>query len=86
MKHRRNLDREGLEVYLVNLLLAYRPLFQLSGFIIFVYALVVMAFSITISIIAFVVAIFLGLVSYSYQLTLSLAKIGAWLGTIGKNR
>jgi hypothetical protein len=84
MKQRRNLDREGLEVYLLNLLLAYRPIFRISAFIVLIYSVGVMSSSVIVGSVAFVVAIFLGLASYSYHRLLGLAKIGAWVGTIRK--
>ena len=86
MKQKRNLDREGLEVYLLNLLLAYRPIIQLCGLIIFIYGVVMLPGSLSVGSIAFAVAMFHYLVTWSYQLTLYLAKFGAWIGTLGKGR
>jgi hypothetical protein len=86
MTKRRNLDREGLEVYLLNLLLAYRPLFQISGLLLFVTSVVALSFSPFVSVITLGVAICLVILSYSYQAILYLAKFGAWVGTIGKNK
>ncbi|MBI9046408.1 MAG: hypothetical protein JEZ06_18100 [Anaerolineaceae bacterium] len=40
MSKKRDLDREGLEVYLINLLLAFRPYLQIGGFLLLIYALV----------------------------------------------
>lgn len=84
MKQRRNLDREGLEVYLGNLLLAYRSIFQICGLICFVYSIAALSFSVAVGILALVVAFMLGLLSYSYPVTRYTAKVGAWLGTIRK--
>jgi hypothetical protein len=86
MTKRRNLDREGLEVYLLNLLLAYRPLFQISGLLLFVTSIVALSLSPIVGVITLGAAIYLVIISYSYQAILYLAKLGAWLGTIGKNK
>jgi hypothetical protein len=86
MTKRRNLDREGLEVYLLNLLLAYRPLFQISGLLLFVTSIVALSLSPIVGVITLGAAIYLVILSYSYQAILYLAKLGTWLGTIGKNK
>ena len=81
---RRNLDREGLEVYLLNLLLAYRPLFQISGLVCLIFSVAMFSISPITGSLPFIAAVILLLISYSYQATLYLAKLGAWLGTLGK--
>jgi len=85
MSKRRKLDREGLEVYFLNLLLAYRPLLQIGGVLILVYAVISISVSSTVSVIAFVFAIFIFLVTFSYQFALIIAKIGAWIGTLWRS-
>ena len=85
MTKRRNLDREGLEIYLLNLLLAYRPILQISGLLFLITSVVALALSPIGGSIALGVAILLVTLSYSYQATLYLAKVGAWLGTIRVN-
>lgn len=82
MAKRRNLDRESLEVYLLNLLLAYRPIIQISGLLFLMTSVFALSMSPAVGLIALGVAIFLLLVSFSYQATLYLAKLGAWLGTL----
>ena len=82
MSNKRKLDREGLEVYLLNLLLAYRPLLFVSGIFLFFYAIGVITKSFILGVTTFVPPIFLLLLCFSYQLTLSTAKIGAWLLTL----
>ncbi len=84
MKKRRNLDREGLEIYLLNLLLAYRLLLQISGLILLVFAIFAFTISPVAGFITLVRAIFLVSMIYSYQATAYVAKFGAWLGTISK--
>ena len=85
MTKRRNLDREGLEVYLLNLLLAYRPMLQISGLLFLVFSVVALSLSPIVGSIALGMGIFLVTLTNSYQVTLYLAKLGAWLGTLGKN-
>lgn len=85
MTKRRNLDRERLEVYLAHLLLAYRPIFQTSGWVILVYSVVAFLLSPVGGSVAFGVAIFLVLLSSSYEMTVYLAKVGAWIGTLGRH-
>lgn len=81
MNQRRNLKREGLEVYLLYLLLSYHPMFLMSGLLLLIYSLVALSFSPIIGSIFFMGANLLILVSFSYKATLYLAKIGAWIGT-----
>jgi hypothetical protein len=85
MTQRRNLNRESLEVYLLNLLLAYRPMIQISGLLILISSVFALSMSPIVGLITLGVAILLVLVSCSYHATLYLAKIGAWLGTIRMN-
>ena len=83
-KPRRNLDREGLEVYLLNLLLAYRPLLQISGWLLLAYALLALSASLLASAIALGLATLLLITANWYPALLAAAKFGAWLGTIGR--
>ncbi len=82
MSQRKRLDREGLEIYLYNLLMLYRPLLRISAFIIFIYAFVTLNLYPLGSIVAVAVASFLFLLTFSHVLTLHIAKFGAWLGTL----
>ena len=84
MSQRKRLDREGLEFYLLNLLLIYRPLLWVSGVVILLYAIVTFFLYPLGGIIALVAAIFLILITLSFPLTLRVAKLGAWLGTLGE--
>jgi len=76
------LDRDGLEVYLLNLLLAYRPLLFICGIFLLFYAIGVITKSFMVGIAIFLLPIFLLLLCFSYQLTLRTAKFGAWLLTL----
>ena len=82
MSKRHKLDRDGLEVYLLNLLLAYRPLLFVSGIFLFFYAIGMISRSFIAGVVTFLPPIFLLLLCFSYQLTLSTAKFGAWLLTL----
>jgi len=80
---RRNKDKELLEVYLLHLLLAYRPLLRISGIFLFIYALVSLSFS-EIGLFVFWLAILLLALTVSYRFMLYFAKFGAWFGTLWK--
>ena len=82
MSKKRKLDRDGLEVYLLNLLLAYRPLLFVSGIFLFFYAIGILSKSFVVGIAIFLPPIFLLLLCFSYQVTLHTAKFGAWLLTL----
>ena len=82
MPKKHQLDRDGLEVYLLNLLLAYRPLLFVSGIFLFFYASGMISKSFIVGLVIFLPPIFLLLLCFSYQTTLSTAKFGAWLLTL----
>jgi len=82
MPKKHKLDRDGLEVYLLNLLLAYRPLLFVSGIFLFFYAIGMVSKSFIVGLVTFLPPIFLLLLCVSYQITLSTAKFGAWLLTL----
>ena len=82
MSNKRKLDREGLEVYLLNLLLAYRPLLFICGLFLLFYAIGVITKSFILGVTTFVPPVFLLLLCFSYHLALSTAKFGAWLLTL----
>jgi len=84
MPQRKRLNRESLEFYLLNLLMLYRPLLQISVVIIFFYAIATLNFYPLGSIVAVSVANFLLLLTFSQALSLHIAKFGAWLGTLNK--
>lgn len=81
MSNRKRLDREGLEIYLLNLLLAYRPLLFICGVFLLFYAIGMFISSLLGGVIALMSAMFLLLLSFSYNLSLQVARLGAWLGT-----
>ena len=82
MSKKRKLDRDGLEVYSLNLLLAYRPLLFVSGIFLLFYAIGVLSKTFMLGLATLLPPIFLLLLCFSYQVTLSTAKFGAWLLTL----
>ena len=82
MPGKRKLDREGLEVYLLNLLLAYRPILFIIGIFLLFYAIGMISRSFLLGIVTFLPPVFLLLLCTSYRLTLGTAKFGAWLLTL----
>jgi len=82
MTKRRNLDRERLEVYLLHLLLAYRPILQITGYLLLFIAIAALFSFPIFSGVSLEVAIFMIFLTTSYQATLLFAKI--W-GLAGNN-
>jgi hypothetical protein len=82
MSNKHKLDRDGLEVYLLNLLMAYRPLLFVCGVFLIFYAIGMISKSFVVGIITFLPPIFLLLLCFSYQAILSTAEFGAWLLTL----
>jgi hypothetical protein len=82
MSNKHKLDRDGLEIYLLNLLMAYRSLLFICGIFLIFYAIGMITKSFIVGILTFLPPIFLLLLCFSYQATLSTAKFGAWLLTL----
>ena len=85
MSNRRRLARERLEIYLVHLLLAFRPLIFVSGVLLLVYAVIAMIANSLAGFASLVPAIFLLLLSNYYNVTLYTARLGAWIATLGRH-
>ena len=85
MSNRRRLARERLEIYLVHLLLAFRPLIFVAGVLLLVYAIIALIVSSLAGFASLVPALFLLLVSSSYNVTLYTARAGAWIATLGRH-
>ena len=82
MSNRRRLARERLEVYLVHLILRYqRPLF-IGGLLLLVYAIATMFTNPLAGNVILLPAIYLFLLSSSYNVVLYSARLGAWIGTL----
>jgi putative effector of murein hydrolase LrgA (UPF0299 family) len=82
MSNRRRLRRESLEVYLVHLIMAYRPLILIFGLLLLAYAIASMFTFPLAGCLASLPAIFLLLLGNSFNLVLFTARLGAWLGTL----
>lgn len=85
MSNRRRLARERLEIYLVHLLLAFRPLILVGGLLLLGYAIIALLYSSTAGFAALLPAIFLLLLGSSYNVTLYTARLGAWIATLGRH-
>jgi hypothetical protein len=82
MFNRRRLRRERLEIYLVYLILAYRPMILIVGLLLLAYAI---ASIFTYPLAGYVIllpAIYLLLLSFTYNVVLYTARLGAWIGTL----
>jgi hypothetical protein len=84
MSNRRRLARERLEIYLVNLLLAYRRLILIFALFMLTYAIVILFINPLLGLVTLLPASYLLLLSNSYNVTLYTARLGAWVGTLGK--
>jgi len=85
MFDRKRLARERLEMYLVHLLLAYRYLILISGLLVLVYAFAIMFTTPLAGIAVLLPAIFLLLLSSSFNVVVYTARLGAWIGTLWRH-
>jgi hypothetical protein len=84
MSNRRRLARERLEIYLVHLLLAYRRLLFIFALFMLAYTVVIMFIKPVLGMISLIPALYLLLLSSSYHVVLYTARLGAWIGTLGR--
>jgi hypothetical protein len=82
----RHTDRERWEVLISTILLAYRPMLFVGGVIFLIYAGVASFVYFVTAGIALGLAAFLFMLVFSDQATFYLARFGAWLATVGKNK
>jgi len=82
MSNRKRLERERLEYYLTYLILAYRHLIFIAGLLLLIYAIAAMTIKLSGSIVVLIPAIYLLLLSNSYNITVYTARLGAWIGTL----
>ena len=85
MSNRRRLARERLEIYLVHLLLAFRPLILISGLLLMAYVFVTVFIYPFAGYVVLVPSVYLILLGSSYNIALYTARLGAWIGTIGRH-
>jgi hypothetical protein len=82
MSYRHRLRRESLEIYLVHLILAYRPLIMVVGLFLLVYAIATM-FRFPLANYAILLpATFLLLLGNSYNVAVYTARLAAWIATL----
>jgi hypothetical protein len=84
MPNRRRLARGWLEIYLVHLFLPYRYLILTSGLFLLLFAVAVVFMDPLAGQITFLPAIYPLLLSNSYFVVLYTARLGAWIGTVGR--
>jgi hypothetical protein len=82
MFNRRRLQCERLEVYLVRLILSYRPLILISGLLLLAYAGFIIFRSWLAGCLLLLPAIFLILLATSYNFVVHTARLGAWMATL----
>jgi hypothetical protein len=81
----RHTDRERLEVLILSMLLAYRPFMFIGGCLFLLYAgLTWMAYPVM-ALISFGLTMFLFSLVLSDQVCLYVARIAAWLKTLGRS-
>lgn len=85
MSNRRRLACERLEIYLVHLLLAYRYLILTCGLLLLFLAITMLIMDARAGAAALLPAVYLLLMSSSYQVVLFTARLGAWIGTLNRN-
>jgi hypothetical protein len=85
MTNRRRLARERLEIYLVHLLLAFRPLILISGLLLLAYVFVTVFIYPLAGYVVLLPAFYMLLLGSSYNVALYTARLGAWIGTIGRH-
>jgi hypothetical protein len=83
--NRRRLRHERLEIYLVHLVMAYRPLILITGLLMLAYASLIMFTHLLASILILMPAIFLLVLYHSFSLLVFTARLLAWLGTLWGN-
>jgi len=85
MSNRRRLARERLEIYLVHLILMYRRITLIVGLLLLAYGVTTIFVNRIAGFAALFPAIFLLLVSNSYNAVVYTARFGAWIATLWRN-
>jgi hypothetical protein len=84
MSNRKRLAREKLEIYLVYLILAYRRLALICGALLLVYGALILQASPLAGAVSLALAGFTLLLNSSFRAVQLTARLGAWLGTLGR--
>ena len=85
MSNRRRLRRETLEIYLVHLILAYRPLILIVGLLLLAYAIATMFTFPPAGYVILLPATYLLLLGNSFNMVRCTARLGAWLATLWRH-
>ena len=85
MSNRKRLARERLEIYLVHLILMYRRLTLIVGLLLLAYAVTTIFVNRIAGFATLLPAIFLLLLSNSYNAVVYIARLGAWIGTLWRH-
>ena len=85
MSNRQRLARERLEIYLVHLILMYRRLILIVGMLLLAYTATTILVNQAAGFAALLPAVFLLLLSNSYNAVVYTARMGAWIGTLWRN-
>jgi hypothetical protein len=84
MFNRRKLDRERMEVYLMYIFMAYRRWIFICGLLLLILAMAVMLRSVTTGSLLMLLAFPPLLMGVSYSAILFMARLGAWMATVGR--
>ncbi len=82
MSNRQRLRREKLEIYLVYLLMAYRPLLFIIGLLLLLYSIASLDTNPLAGFASLIPASYLLVLSSLYPVILYTARLGAWIGTL----
>jgi hypothetical protein len=85
MYNRQRLRRERLEVYLVHLILAYRPMILLCGLLLLAYAGFLIFKSLLAGSLILLAAVLLLLLGSSYYVVVHTARLLAWTVTLWRH-
>ena len=81
---KRHGDRDRWEIYFLTLMLAFRPIFFISGLIMSIYALAALFVYPAVGILALCLALFLFLMVTSDRVPLLVARAFSWMITVGR--
>ena len=82
MSKRKQLYRERLEVYLVNIIMAYRPVWMILGLLIIAFSIAILTLSPLAAVIMQLVGIWMLLLVWTYKAVLLTARGSSWAGAL----
>jgi len=80
----RHSDQERWEIYLLQIILATRRFFFMAGLILLIYSSAAFFAYPIVSLVGFVLTLFILSLVFSYTAALYTARFGAWLATFGR--